>query len=122
MQLTGSYKGTPRFICGKCMKSCTSRSSGRDGRTGQRDPNSEKLLEFISAKLPNHYGQEMKEEVRQIIACDILSKKLKRRDLTPKKVSEYAKRFFKEGINHFREISLDHNIGEGLRLESTLVG
>jgi hypothetical protein len=64
----------------------------------------------------------MKTEMRQAIAYDILRKKLKWQDLPSKKVTEYARQFFKESSNRFREVSLEQNIGEGLRLESMLVG
>lgn len=75
----------------------------------------------INAQMPAHYSAEMRRELGQVIAVDILKKLLKRRDL-PVKVREYARRFFRDESNRFRDVSLEHNVGGGLRLEEKLEG
>lgn len=118
MRLGGSYKDVPRFTCPRCFCSCI----GRKSRPGKRDPYGEELDRFISSQIPGRYDAETKREIKQMIAVDILKKKLRRYELTPSRVAEYARRVFKAGVNRFREVSLEHDIGNGLRLGDTLAG
>ena len=122
MNLGGAYRGVARFLCRGCGASCAARRTKRVGRPGMRDGNGSKLAALINSLMPAHCPAEVRKDVEQAMAQAVLERRLRRRDLTRAKALEFGRAFFKASQNRFRDVSLEHNVREGLRLEDVLEG
>lgn len=79
------------------------------------------LLEAIRGLIPEHTPAEVREEAQQSIVMDVLAGVIRGEELTPQVVRGYVRSGF--GLSwHPGFISLDHLVGENLRLGDVLPG
>lgn len=117
-----SAKGARHYACRPCKASVVSFKSRRPKRR-MSDEEASALLFSISSKIPASVPEELRGDVRQSIARDIIAGELELSDLTPARLSAYIRAEFRAAGNRFKEISLESQIGEdGLRLEERLAG
>ena len=79
-------------------------------------------LPSVRAALPSNLPKDIKEEVFQEIILAIWQRELTVDDLDTKTVREFIRGVYKSYSNPYSHISLDHMIGESLRLGDVLEG
>ena len=97
------------------------RDGWRRGKATLAENRVRRLIETIDSLIPPYTLAHVREEARQAIVTDVLMGELRAAELTPKLVKGYVR----EGLGlswHPGFISLDHLIGENLRLGDVLPG
>lgn len=105
-----------------CRVSAGTRREGlRRGRATLAEKRMRSLLEAIRGLIPEHTPAEVREEAQQSIVMDVLAGVIRGEELTPQVVRGYVRSGF--GLSwHPGFISLDHLVGENLRLGDVLPG
>jgi hypothetical protein len=119
----GGWTHVCGWKCRRCRQSCRASSMDKmDGRTRRQilqESRARLLIASVEAKLPPGILPEIREEMRSAIIVDIKANRLRLSRLDGKKVQEYRRA---AQLSPFSHISLEHFIGDGLRLGDVLEG
>jgi tRNA(Ile2) C34 agmatinyltransferase TiaS len=119
--MTSASARNQRYKCPRCKVSVSAHHRGVLTRRGANS-NGDELLTFISSQIPGNISGEIRAEVTQSIACDLLLRKIRRHDLIRRQVNTYIRNSYGMCDDRFRFVSLEKPLPSGGRFEDLLEG